>query len=135
MLGALDGSSIAAFVAAAGPGTGSSLVTAELRQLGAAVGRRIPSGGAVSALDGEFLLFGCAFAPDSELAAEGRADARRLTSALAPWTQGRRFASFIHAEVDPAELHEPGTYERLRQIRAANDPGRSFHGAHVVTAA
>jgi FAD/FMN-containing dehydrogenase len=132
MLGPLDDAAIAAFVGAAGPDSGSSLLAAELRQLGGAVGRPVAEGGALSALDGDFLLFGGALAVDAEAEAQGLADAHRLTAALKPWAGGRRYGNFTETAVDAAELHDPVTYARLQEIRATVDPGGLFHGVHAI---
>ncbi|MCW2993472.1 MAG: linked oxidase domain protein, partial [Conexibacter sp.] len=132
MLGALDDAAVAAFVGAAGPDSGSSLLAAELRQLGGAIGRPVADGGALSALDGEFLLFGGALAIDAEAEAQGLADAHRLTAALKPWAGGRRYGNFTETAVDAAELHDPVAYARLQRIRATVDPGGLFHGVHAV---
>ena len=51
MLGPLDAAAIASLVDAAGPQSGSSLLVAELRQLGGALGRPPQDAGALAALD------------------------------------------------------------------------------------
>ena len=78
MLSALPEDAIESFVAAAtAPGT--ALMMAELRQLGGALGRPHPGGGAVSQFHGQFLVFagGLALTPEMGMAAE--ADAMALT--------------------------------------------------------
>ncbi len=78
MLSALPEDAIESFVAAAtAPGT--ALMMSELRQLGGALGRPHPGGGAVSQFHGQFLVFagGMAMTPEMGMAAE--ADAMALT--------------------------------------------------------
>jgi FAD binding domain len=56
---------IDAFVATAGPGSGSTLASVELRSLGGALARRAPGHGALATLDGDYLMFavGRVFSP------------------------------------------------------------------------
>jgi FAD binding domain len=62
LLDDLSAAGIDALVAAAGPGSGSPLLSLEVRQLGGALGRPAAAGGAVSHLDAEFALFGIGIA-------------------------------------------------------------------------
>jgi hypothetical protein len=132
MLGPLDDAAVAAFVGAAGPDSGSSLMAAELRQLGGSAGRPVPDGGAMSAFEGDYLLLGAALAVDADAARVGLADARHLVTALAPWSRGRRYGNFTETKVDASEFHDPETYARLQAIRASADPEGLFQGAHAV---
>src|SRR4051794_9908748 len=94
MLDALPDDALAAFLEAAGPGSGTSLLAAELRQLGGALGRPHPGGGVLSHLDGTFAMFAVGVAPTPEMAAQGQADARRLVAALTPYSSGRSYLNF-----------------------------------------
>jgi hypothetical protein len=58
MLGKLDAAAIDRFVDAAGPDSGSPLVSAEIRHVGGALTRPQPHHGALSTLDADFLTFG-----------------------------------------------------------------------------
>ena len=49
---------VEALVASAGPGSGSELLFVELRQLGGALSRPAPRGGALDHMDGSFLVLG-----------------------------------------------------------------------------
>lgn len=61
-----------------GPEWGSSLLMAELRQIGGALGRPDEGAGSLVMLDGQFALFAVAIAATPEMAAQGRADAGAL---------------------------------------------------------
>ena len=74
-----------ALVAAAGPGSGSNLLFVELRQLGGALARPAPRGGALDHLDGSFLVLGVGLDVGTGWSAV-RADATRVLDSLAPWT-------------------------------------------------
>ena len=64
VLGDLPTAAIDDFVAAAGPGSGSTLVSVEIRHVGGALGRGGEGHGALDTLPGEFVYFGVGMAPD-----------------------------------------------------------------------
>ncbi len=132
VLGALPDAAVDAFLAEAGAGTPSSLLMAELRQLGGALGRPHPGGGALSHVDGAFVSFAGALALTPEMAARGHADARRLSAALAPWSNGRHYLNFAENPVDPRTGYDETTWRRLAGIRSAVDPSRVFVANHRV---
>lgn len=120
-------------LAAAGPGSPSTLLAAELRQLGGAVSRPAPGAGALPCVEGRFLLFGVAVAADADSAAAGLASAHRLVDALAPWSTGRRYLNFTETPVPASSAYAPASLERLRAVRAAVDPTGLFRANHPVT--
>jgi hypothetical protein len=130
MLGPLDATAIASLVDAAGPQSGSSLLLAELRQLGGALGRPAQDAGALAALDGDFLLFALALAPDHASEQAGAADARALMEAMKPWLRGRRYANFVEMPADAGEFHDAATFARLERIRQTVDSDGLFLTAH-----
>ncbi|MDA0183750.1 FAD-binding oxidoreductase [Solirubrobacter phytolaccae] len=132
MLGALDEDAVSAFVGAAGPGSGSTLVASELRQLGGAVGRRARGGGALTHLDGEFLLYGVAIAATPALGAAGHVSAQRLAHAMAPWAGGRAYGNFVEERTDPARFYDAATYAKLQVIKDVLDPAGVFRANHDV---
>jgi hypothetical protein len=90
MLGSLPDGAIDAFLEQVGPDAETSLLMAELRQLGGALARPHEGGGVLSHLDAEFVSFAGAIATTPEIGAQGHADAVRLTGALAPYANGRQ---------------------------------------------
>ncbi|SNQ46754.1 Mitomycin radical oxidase [Frankia canadensis] len=133
MLAALPPAAIGAILDTAGPDSGTSLpVPAELRQLGGALGRPAPGAGALSMVDGAFLLFTCGIAASPETAAHGLADTRRVTDALAPFASGREYLNFVDQPADAATGYDPATWARLRAIRASVDPDGLFVANHPV---
>ncbi len=132
MLSALPAEAIRALVATAGPGSGSSLLMAELRQLGGQLGRPHDGAGVLPRLEGQFVLFGAAMALSPEIAAQGQADATRLMKALAPWSNGRHYLNFAEAALDTSTGYAAADYARLRAIRAAVDPQGLFVANHRV---
>jgi FAD/FMN-containing dehydrogenase len=132
-LGRLDDSAIDALVDAAGPGSASPLLMAELRHAGGAAGRAPAGHGATGALAADYLLFavGMVFAPEHAEAIE--AHIGRIKAALEPWTAGREYWNFTERDVaDAAGFFEPEVYARLQDVKAAYDPADVFRGNHPI---
>ena len=132
MLGSLPPEAVAAFVAAAGPESGSRLLISELRQLGGALGRPAPSHGALPMLDAAFALFAVGMAMTPEMASAAAADGERLVTAMAPWTNGRSYLNFRERPTDVASGYREDVLERLGRIRAAVDPRSLMHANHEI---
>lgn len=130
LLRELPDEAIDAFVAAAGPGSGSVLLAAELRQLGGALGRPASGAGAVPRIDGAFLAFAVGIPMGPEFPVQEHAD--RLMAALQPWATARRYLNFVERPIDAAVGYEPASWERLRTIRQAVDPDGVFLANHPI---
>jgi hypothetical protein len=132
MLTGLPEEAVTDLLAAAGPDAGSSLLMAELRQLGGALSRPHPGGGALSHLEGMFLLFGVAVAATPELAAQGEADARRLVSDLSPYAADGHYLNFTERRVDASRSYTDEAWRRLTQVRSDVDPAGLIVATHPV---
>jgi hypothetical protein len=130
LLDDVDGDAVDALLSVAGPGSRSSLVSAEIRHLGGALGRSDPAGGALPQLAGEYSGFFLAGGATSEQAERGRTDAAAAVAALQAWSRGRRLGNFTESRVEPASLYDPGTLARLRSVRAQVDPSGVFLANH-----
>lgn len=130
MLRELPAEAIDAFVAAAGPDSGSCLVSAELRQLGGAVGRIPRDAGALTHLEGQFQLFAAAMAPTPEMAAAGHAHADRLVSQMQPWAARQQYLNFTERQVDASTGYDEHSWLRLRELPARFDPDGLFVANH-----
>jgi FAD/FMN-containing dehydrogenase len=118
---------------AVGPGSGTRLAAAELRQLGGALARPDPAGGALAALDGQFLALGLGLGGGDDLAwAQQREDAARFLSAVEPWATGRQYLPMLDERTDTRTVFPPGVHARLSAVRRAADPGNRFLAAHPV---
>ncbi|MGD9696449.1 MAG: FAD-binding oxidoreductase [Thermoleophilia bacterium] len=128
----LTDEAVEAFLEAAGPESGSTLVSAELRQLGGAVGRCPDDVGVVGHLDAAFALFAVGIVPAEEArrAATGHVD--RLIDAMAPWGTGRDFLNFTDRPGLAERVHGRVTAARLAEIRRAWDPERRFVVSHAM---
>ena len=131
MLRELTPAAIEAFVEAAGPGSGSTLVVAELRQLGGAVGRPV-AGGVTSHFDGAYLAFALGMAADPEMAKVAASHTGGLMHSLAPWAGGRPYLNFVEHQTDVSRAFGPAAWARLQDVRQRVDPECLFRANHVI---
>jgi hypothetical protein len=132
MFGSFPGAAVDAFVEAVGPDAETSLLMAELRQLGGALARPHEGGGVLSHLDGQFVGFAGAIAATPEMGAQGHADATSLMGALEPWSNGRQYLNFAENVVDTRDAYADAAWRQLAGIRSAVDPHGIFAANHPV---
>lgn len=132
MLGELTPAAIDAFVAAAGPGSGSPLVSAEIRHLGGALRRSSERHGALDTFDASFLTFGIGMVFDDDTYRANRAQLDRLAEAFAPYDTGRQYLNFTEEETDPSRFYRPAAYARLQAVKADVDPDDLFRANHPI---
>jgi FAD/FMN-containing dehydrogenase len=130
-LGELPAVAIDDFVAVAGPNSGSTLVSAEIRHTGGALGRGGDAHGALDRLPGTYLGFWLGMVTDEESARRTHHETARVSEALAPYRAGS-YLNFEEDDVDPATLWRPETYAKLRAVRAAVDPHGLFRANHSI---
>ncbi len=132
LTGALDAAAIDAILAAVGPGSGSQLVSVELRHCGGAFSRAPEGAGALATLPGEFLAFGVGIVPVPEALAPTQEWLGAFRAAVEP----RRAGNYLNFCEDPTELETAfpaGTVARLREVKDRYDPQNLFHANHPVT--
>jgi FAD/FMN-containing dehydrogenase len=132
MLADLDADSLAALVAAVGPGTDSPILSFEFRHIGGALARREEGSGALGALEGRYMTFGVGMLPAPELEAPLRAALGRAREALDIVDCGRNYANFAEQAVPAESIHGPRTLARMRAVRASVDPTARLHGNHPI---
>ncbi len=133
VLDGLPDEAIDALVAAAGPGSGSPLVSVELRLLGGAVGRAPEGAGAVGSLPGAFACYAVGITPDPGSHAAVSAHLDVVLAALAPWTGRQHYANFVErSDGSRARFHDEPTLARLREVEARYDADDLFVGAHPI---
>jgi FAD/FMN-containing dehydrogenase len=132
MLGSLPDEGVDTFLEQVGPDAQTSLLMAELRQLGGALGRPHEGAGVLSHLEAEFVSFAGAIAATPEIGAQGRADAVRLTGALTPYANGKQYLNFAENPVDAKTAYADGVWTQLKGIRSAVDPHGLFAANHPV---
>lgn len=132
LLDDFDADAADAFVAVAGVEAPTSLVSAEIRHLGGALGRTDLGGGALNQLPGNYSAYFLADAANPDLATTGQHDATLAVEALAPWSSGRRFLNFTERTVDAATAFAPATLARLQLLRKHVDPTGLIVGNHPL---
>jgi hypothetical protein len=135
LLDELTPAAIDALVAIAGPGSGSPLLSVELRQLGGALAVPRADHGALAKLGGAFALFavGMTTTPEAGAAVAARVD--RVIAAMDPWDAGPRYLNFTERPADASAFFPDGTLRRLRAVNRANDPGDMLCANHPVAVA
>lgn len=126
---------IDAFVAVAGPGSGSPMLSAEVRHLGGAAGRPAPGAGALSHIDGEYISFGVGITMGPESAIALDAHLHRYVDAMAPFGHGKRYLNFAESKADVSTFYSETTFERLTRMRAEADPDGLFRSNHEIPSA
>ena len=112
----------AAFLAAAGPGSGSPLTAVALRQLGGALAEAPAGAGALGRLDGSWALHMVGVPAAPGLAERIDAQVARVLEAVAPVRAERDYLNFRDAPAPASTGFDAATLERLRAVRAAVDP-------------
>jgi FAD/FMN-containing dehydrogenase len=125
---------IDALVACAGHGSGSPLLSVELRHIGGAVAERPTDAGAVGHLEAGFLMFAIGVTPDAATAAKVDAHIQMVEQALLPWAASIHYANFDERPGGGRNrFHDRTTLERLGAVKARVDPTGMFTGAHPLT--
>jgi FAD/FMN-containing dehydrogenase len=125
--GAID-----AIVAAAGAGSGSPLLSVEVRHLGGALGRMQPGHGALATIEAGFAMFAVGMAMTPELGASVRAHIEIVQAALASWDAGRNYLNFTERRERGERLFGSTTYRRLQSVKGKVDPEDVFRSNHPV---
>ncbi|ADP78657.1 FAD-binding oxidoreductase [Pseudofrankia inefficax] len=122
------------FVAATGPGSGSPLVSAEIRHLGGELDRVRPGSGALSRMPGSYIFFGVGMTPVPESVPPVHRALAAAKESLAELASGQ-YLNFVETAVDAAELFPADAYARLRAVRAGVDPRGVVKANHEIRVA
>ena len=133
LLDGLPADAAQALLATTGPGSDTPLLQVELRHLGGAVAQPAPGGGALDAIDGEFLLFGLGIRMGPATPAAIHGGLAHLFEALRPWANGRGYLNFAPGGTDSRSLFPADVYRRLAEVRRAVDPDGLFRANHSIS--
>lgn len=133
LLHKLDDWASETFFRVAGEGSGSPLLSAELRHLGGALAAPPAGAGARGHLEGRFLLFGVGIPGALGTPEELDAHLDQYLRAMAPWATGTRFTSFAERQRTLAGCVPDDALRRLVAIRDHYDPEGVLLPAHVAT--
>jgi hypothetical protein len=134
MLGELPASAIDDLVEAVGPGSGSGLVMAELRQTGGALSRSAEHHGALASLAGRYVQFAVGAVMDEASAVAAHEQLGAAKSALERHAVGQ-YLNFAESATDLREAFAAQTYVRLQAAKSSYDPEGRFQANHEVIAA
>ena len=131
LLHELPAEAIDELISVAGPGSGSNLVSVELRHTGGAMARTAPGHGARATLPGSLSMFavGSPFDPDAATAIAARLGL--LTGALGRWEAGH-YLNFVDESFDAARAFSEDDWRRLRAVKAEVDPEGVFRASHPI---
>jgi FAD/FMN-containing dehydrogenase len=131
LTGDLTAAAIDDFLAVTGPGSGSPLVSVELRHLGGALGRSAPHHGAVSQLPGSFALFAIGVAPTPEIKAAVETYAEVVADTMRPYESGL-YSNFTEESGSAGRFFGGETWDRLRAVKAQWDRDNVFRANHPI---
>jgi len=132
MTGTLPAEAIEAFVQTAGATAAFPLTNVELRHLSGELERPRPHHGALSALDGQYLLFAVGSTPRPDLTSPVRAQVAAIKDALAPWAARHMYQNFADNQRNAAPFWTEQAFQRLRQIKANVDPTDLIRANHPI---
>jgi FAD binding domain/Berberine and berberine like len=132
MLRELTAEALDALVDAAGPGSGSPLLSFEIRHLGGALAERPEGAGALGSLDGEFATFAVGVRPDPDAEPPIREAFARTRAALAPVAADSLYVNFVEEPIEASPLYGSEQLARLRRIRRDYDPDGLFRANHPI---
>ncbi|MDQ1742536.1 MAG: hypothetical protein QOE23_875, partial [Pseudonocardiales bacterium] len=118
----------AAFLDVTGPGSGSPLVSAELRHLGGALAVASDTGGAFGHLDATYAYLGVAVPDGPDGATDIEKHCAVVRAALAPWDTGRTAPTLVESGSQPQAHLDPDLIEAVDRIRLRVDPDGLFRG-------
>ena len=130
MLGELDDAALAALLDAAGPDAQDAPLFAELRHLGGALAETQDA--AVPGFAGEYALFAVDLVPVPELIPAATARVCAIADAMRGWAHGAPYLNFLDRITDTSTAYAPDTAQRMRRVRDAFDPARTWLAAHPI---
>jgi len=135
LLADLPSAAIDAVVEAAGPESGSPLLSVELRHLGGALLDAAPEHGALASLDARFATATLSLVPNADMAAAVERHSAIVRAALAPWEAERNYPNFAERSLSVSDFHSPSTCERLGRVKARYDPRDLIRSTHPIPTA
>lgn len=129
----LSDEAIDAFVGVAGPDSGTPLLLTELRQLGGALGRPDPDGGALSHLDADWVMYGVGMVMNPEMGEAVGAGLDRMHEAMDPWGADGGYFNFADRPCDTNAILPPDVCVRLAEVKRKWDPDGRLFGNHAVS--
>ncbi|WP_326563691.1 FAD-binding oxidoreductase [Micromonospora peucetia] len=126
LFGDLGDRGAATFLDVTGPGSGSPLISAELRHLGGAFAVPADTGGAFRHLDAAYAYLGTAVPDGPDGAAAIEKHCAVVRAALAPWDTGRTTPTLVESVSQPQAHLDPDVVDAVDRVRLRVDPDGLF---------
>ncbi len=130
MVRELPPEAVEAFVGIAGPGSGSPLLFAEMRQFGGAISRPPATPSAIGALSDPFCMFALGLGMDPDSARAAAEHSEKVRETMAPWAGRRQYYNFAERPGAGADYYEADVHARLLEVRGQVDPDGMFQANH-----
>jgi FAD/FMN-containing dehydrogenase len=131
LVSGIDADALDAFLEVTGAGSGSPLLSVELRQLGGALAKSDPAHGAIDVLDAQFAYVGVGIAATPEITAATDAHLEKVAEVLAPYDAGR-YANFTESRTGVDSFFGDETADRLRAVKQDVDPNNVFRANYAI---
>jgi FAD/FMN-containing dehydrogenase len=135
LLADLPSQAVDGIIEQAGPGSGSPLLSVELRHLGGALLDASPEHGALAGLDARFATVVMSLVPDAETASTVRRWSGALRAALASCEAERNYPNFAERSSSLSDFFSPSACERLQRVKRQYDPEDLIRSTHPVAVA
>jgi FAD binding domain len=133
VLSHLDERAIGELERVAGAASGSPLLSVEVRHLGGELARARPQHGALSSIEGDYVMFAVGVTPTPEAHVAVSRHVEVVKQALVPWTARHMYLNFAETTRSADSFWSEQAYARLRRIKAAVDPTGRMHANHPIT--
>ena len=133
MLSELEPETIDTLVRVAGPGSGSPLLSVEVRHLGGELGRTKPEHGALASIEAGYAFYAIGVTPTPEAAAGVRSYIELVKAAIEPWTARHAYLNFADTRREPGTFWAEQAHQRLIRIKQAANPDGLVRSNHPVS--
>jgi hypothetical protein len=129
----LPDEAIEAFAGVAGPGSGSPLLLSEIRQLGGALGRPDPGGGALTHLESGWVMYSVGMPMTPELGEAIPAHLEKAEEAMQPWAGEGSYYNFTERPCEVDAILPSDVCARLAEVKRKYDPEGRIVANHSVS--
>ena len=117
----------------AGVGSGSPLLSVEVRHLGGELRRARPQHGAISSIEGDYVMFAVGVTPTPQAHAAVSRHVEVVKEALVPWTARHMYLNFAETGRNARSFWSEAAHARLRRLKATVDPANRIRANHPIT--
>jgi hypothetical protein len=129
----LPDEAIDAFAGLAGPGSDSPLLLSELRQLGGALGRPDPDGGALTHLETGWVMYSVGMPMTPELGEAIPQYLEKIERTMQPWAGEGSYFNFTERPCEVDSILSADVCARLAEVKRTWDPDGRIVANHAVS--